>query len=257
MKIRALIVDDEPLATDLLRTMLERAPDLEVVGECENGLQAVASILELSPDLVLLDVQMPDLDGFGVLEAVRDAGAALPVVIFVTAFDQYALRAFGVHAVDYLLKPCDPERLAAALEHAHVKLVRRELEELNARVSELLSEVRSTRKSYLERFVVQGSERVYFVPAAEVDWIEAAANYLQLHAGKSAHRVRATMARVEERLDPRQFVRISRSSIVNLSRVRELQTWFHGEYKVILRDGTSLTLSRTYRDRLPTVMGEG
>jgi two-component system LytT family response regulator len=256
MKIRALIVEDEPLAADLLRTMLSRAADVEIVGECENGVDALSSILDLKPHLVFLDVQIPDLDGFGVLDAVRDAGAALPVIVFVTAYDRYALRAFDVHAIDYLLKPYDPERFAAALERARGQLMRRELEELNARVVELLGEVRSTRKSYLERFVVQSSERVYFVAAGEVDWIEAAANYLQLHAGKNVHQVRATMASIEQRLDPRQFMRISRSAIVNLAKVRELQPWFHGEYRVILRDGAALTLSRTYKDRLPALLGE-
>jgi two-component system, LytTR family, response regulator len=256
MKIRALIVEDEPLARDLVRAMLADEKDIEIVGECETGVDAVREILELVPDLVFLDVQIPDLDGFGVLDEVRNAVGRLPTVIFVTAYDCYALRAFEVHAVDYLLKPYDAQRFGEALQRARQHLERRELDGLNQKLQALLGEMRDAHKTFLERFVVQTSGRVFFVPVEEVEWIEAQANYLQLHTGKTTYLVRGTMQTVEGKLDPRRFVRIHRSAIVNIRKIRELQPWFHGEYKVLLHDGTSLTLSRSFRDRLPVLMGE-
>jgi two-component system LytT family response regulator len=256
MKIRALIVEDEPLARDLVRAMLADEADVEIIGESDNGVDAALKIIQQLPDLVFLDVQIPDLDGFGVLDEVRSAIGRLPIVIFVTAYDNYALRAFDVHAVDYLLKPYDSQRFSEALGRARQQLERRELDDLNVKLQALLGEMRDAHKTFLERFVVQSSGRVFFVPVDEVEWIEAQANYLQLHTGKTSYLVRGTMQTVENRLDPRRFVRIHRSSIVNIRKIRELQPWFHGEYKVVLHDGTSLTLSRSFRDRLPILMGE-
>lgn len=256
MTIRALIVEDEPLAARYLRSLLAAETDVTVVGECATGPDAVQSILEVKPDLVFLDVQIPDLDGFGVLNEIRDSGAKLPAIVFVTAYDQHALRAFEVHAVDYVLKPYGRERLVAAVDKARRQLRGRELDELATKVHTLLDEVRCTRKEYAERLTVRERGRVFFVPVADVVWIEADRNHLMVHTAKGSHPVGGTMQAIERRFDPRRFVRVNRSSLVNVRHIRELQPWFHGEYKVILADGTALSLTRTYRDRLPSLLGE-
>jgi two-component system LytT family response regulator len=255
-KIRTLLVEDEPLGRERLRTLLDEESDVEIVGEVDNGVGAVAAITDLGPDLVFLDVQLPELDGFEVLERVRMSGGRLPVVVFTTAFYKYAIRAFEIHALDYLLKPYDAERLHQALERAREELLRLRAGEVNERLLELLGKERPGGNSWLERFVIRSSGRIFFLKADEVDWIEADSNYLKLHVGKSYHLVRGSMQAVEKKLDPGKFMRIHRSVIVNISRIQELQSWFHGEYKVILRDGTKLTLSRGYRDRLQAVVGE-
>jgi two-component system LytT family response regulator len=255
-KIRTLLVEDEPLGRERLRTLLESEPDVEIIGECDNGVGAVAAVVELAPDLLFLDVQLPELDGFEVLERVRASSGRLPVVIFTTAFYKYAIRAFEIHAIDYLLKPYDAERLHQALERAREELQHLHAGEVNERLLELLGQARPSGNGWLERFVVRSSGRIFFLKADEVDWIEADSNYLKLHVGKSYHLIRGSMQAVEKKLDPGKFMRIHRSVIVNISRIQELQSWFHGEYKVILRDGTKLTLSRGYRDRLQAVVGE-
>jgi two-component system LytT family response regulator len=251
--LRALIVDDEPLARERVRTLLAAEPDVVVAGECGSGGEAVAAILMDRPDLVFLDVQMPELDGFGVLERVREAGAELPAVVFVTAYDAHALRAFEVHALDYLLKPFDRERFTRALARAREALARREADGLDERLATLLA-ARSARP-YATRLAVKSGGRVRLVKAEEVDWIEAASNYVRLHVGGERHLLRETMAALEARLDPERFVRIHRSTIVNLDRVRELEPYFHGDYVVKLHDGRRLTLSRTYRERLEERLG--
>jgi two-component system LytT family response regulator len=251
MTLHVLIVDDEPLARSRLRALLEREPDVEVVGESGDGTAAVAAARALRPDLVFLDVQMPALDGFGVLEAL---GEPLPAVVFVTAYDRYALRAFEVHALDYLLKPFDRERFRRALERARAALQRDESLAVNRKLLELLDDVRPGRKA-APRLVVKTAGRVFFLRPEEIDWVEAAGNYVKLHAGREEHLLRETMSALEGRLDADRFVRIHRSALVNLDRVRELQPWFHGDYKVILRDGTELTLSRGYRPKLQELLG--
>jgi len=254
VSIRALVVDDEPLARQRLCRLLQEEPDVEIVGECADGGDAVATIRARRPDLVFLDVQMPVLDGFGVLEAL--GGDTLPAVIFVTAYDRYALRAFEYNALDYLLKPFDRERFRKALERARLHLgPDREgdrAEQLLGAVEEFKSEGKA-----LERLVIKSSGRVFFLRVEEIDWIEAAGNYVRLHVGKEAHLLRDTMSSLEGRLDSKRFLRIHRSTMVNIERIQELQPLFHGDYVVILRDGTQLNLSRGYRQRLQEVFGKG
>jgi two-component system, LytTR family, response regulator len=252
VKIRTLIVDDEPLARQRLRRLLEADPDIAILGECGDGQQAVADLRGLRPDLVFLDVQMPVLDGFGVLQAVE--GTALPVVVFVTAHDRYALKAFEVHALDYLLKPFDKDRFALALERAKAQVRQGSTLALNERLQELLQAV-PTRHPGPERLMVKSGGRIYFVRIEDIDWIEAAANYVRLHVGKEAHLLRESLTGLEKKLDPARFVRIHRSTIVNLDCIRELQPAFHGDYVIILRDNTELALSRSCRDKLEASLG--
>jgi two-component system LytT family response regulator len=247
MKIRTLIVDDESLARERLRQLLKSEPEIEVVGECADGQEALAMIQKESPDLIFLDVQMPELDGFGVLEAVTVAPA--PVIVFVTAHDKFALRAFEVHAVDYLLKPFDRERFQKALSRALERVRHREgAGQLRAQ-SAVLAELKPPPRP-LERLAVKTGGRVIFVKLSELDYIEAAHNYVELHVEKHSHLLRETLNSIEARLPPDRFVRISRSVIVNIERVKELQPLFYGEYTVTLQNGTRLTLSRRHRDSL-------
>jgi len=243
MSLRAVIVDDEPVARRRLRTLLRAEPEVEVVEECSDGEQAVAAVRRHRPDLMFLDVQMPGMDGFEVVEAL---GIDCPATLFVTAYDRYALKAFEVHAVDYLLKPFDRARLRRAL--AHVRALDRSGPEGSQSLHELAASVAASRP--LRRIVVRGGGRVVFVRTDEVDWIEATGHYLRLHVGRESHLVRETMAALESRLDPGRFARIHRSTIVNLERVKEMRSSFHGEYEVALRDGTRLQCSRGYAQRL-------
>ena len=252
MTIRTLVVDDEPLARQRLRTLLAPDPDLELIGECGDGRQAVTAVQQLKPDLMFLDVEMPALDGFEVLHAL--AGVALPVVVFVTAHDRYALRAFEAHALDYLLKPFDKERFAQALMRAKNQVRLGQAAGIEDRLRSLLQTVEG-RRPLPERLVVKSAGRVSFVRVAEVDWIEAAGNYVRLHLGKEEHLLRESLGGLEARLDPRRFVRIHRSTIVNIDRIRELRPTFHGDYLVVLKDGAELTLSRGCRDKLQESLG--
>ena len=246
-KIKTLIVDDEPLARERLRKMLEAEPEIELLGECADGRAAVEVIQKQSPDLVFLDVQMPELDGFGVLAAL--AGGPMPVVVFVTAHDKFALKAFEVHAVDYLLKPFDRERFQTALRRALDRLKQSQGDEINQRLSALLADLKPEAK-LPGRMAVKVGGRVIFIKLEEIDWLEAADNYVNLHIGAEAHLLRETMAAMEAKLPEEKFLRISRSTIVNIDRIKELQPMFHGEYVVVLRSGAKLTLSRGYRDKL-------
>jgi len=245
MKIRTLVIDDEPLARERLAKLLRAESEIEVVGEATNGREAVALIRKSKPDLIFLDVQMPELDGFGVLSEL--SAEERPAVVFVTAYDKFALKAFDVHAVDYLLKHFDKERFQTALRRALDHLKRNEPKQIHEQLSALLSELRPTPQS--GRIAVKGQGRVVFLKTSDIDWVEAADNYVNLHAGKESHLLRETMTSIEARL-PKEFLRISRSTIVNTERIKELQPLFHGEYAVILRDGTKLTLSRSHRDKL-------
>lgn len=242
MKIRTLIVDDEPLARDRLRQLLQNEPDIELVGECADGREAVATIEKKSPELLFLDVQMPELDGFGVLEAMGPG--PMPVIVFVTAHDRFALRAFEVHAVDYLLKPFDGERFQKALHRAIEQVRNRDPGAVRQRQSALLADLQST------QLAVKSGGRVVWLKLDEIDWIGSADNYAELHVGTKSHLLRETLGALETRLPPEKFVRISRSAIVNPQRIKELQRLFYGGYELILRDGTRLTLSRRYRDKL-------
>ncbi len=252
VKIRALIVDDEPPARAVIRRMLKEHADIEVVGECKNGEEAIECLSSESPDLMFLDIQMPEMDGFTLLEALGDG--AMPAVIFVTAYDQYAVRAFEVAAVDYLLKPFDHERFETALQRARVSLREKNSEDRTGQVLNLLEQLQA-KSEHLERFVIKNNGRVLLVPASEVDWIEVQGNYLRLHAGGSSHMIRETMNNLEKRLDPRKFLRIHRSTMVNIDSVKEMQVHFNEEHLVILKDGSQLTLSRRFRDRVSQFLG--
>jgi two-component system, LytTR family, response regulator len=253
VKITALIVDDEPLARDRLQKLLDGVPDVTVIGQCTNGKEAVKAIRDKTPDLVFLDVQMPELDGFGVLAQLEPG--KMPVVIFVTAHDKFALKAFEVHAVDFLLKPFDRERFQTALKRAKERLKQKRPGEFDQRLAALLAEIKPEAAS-MERMAVKTSGRVIFIKTADIDWIEAADNYVSLHVGTESHLHRETLTALAERLPPKKFMRISRSTIVNVDRIKELQPLFHGEYAVILRNGTTLTLSRSYRDVLDQLIGK-
>ena len=248
-KIRTLIVDDEELARDRLRSLLSREPSVEIVGEASDGRSALDAIAEHHPQLVFLDVQMPELNGFEVIEALPETDR--PNVVFVTAHDKFALKAFDVHAVDYLLKPFDRERFQTALNRALEKIRSRATP---ADLTSVLEEARPPGKP-VDRLVVKTEGRVLLIKVDTLDWVEAADNYVNLHIGQEAHLMRETMTSLERRLPPDKFMRISRSTLVNLERIKELQPMFHGEYVVILKDGTRLTLSRSYRDKLNRLMG--
>jgi two-component system LytT family response regulator len=247
VKIRALIVDDEPLARERIRRFLARESDIELVGECSDGREAVESIRRLRPDLVFLDIQIPERDGFGVLEEI--GAEELPSVIFVTAYDRYAIKAFDFHALDYLLKPYTGERFRRSVERAREQLQRSKGGHIDERLISLLEHLKAEQK-YLERLMVKTAGRVFFLRTDEIDWIEAEGNYVRLHVGREAHLLRETMNRLASRLDPEKFLRIHRSTLVHIERIKELQPMFGGEYTVVLRDGTQLTLSRSHRDKL-------
>lgn len=247
MKISTLIVDDEPLARDRVKRFLRDEHDIQIVGECGNGREAVAAIREQKPDLVFLDIQMPEKNGFEVVKALDER--VMPAVIFVTAYDQYALQAFDVHALDYLLKPFNRERLHKAVSHARDQIETKRIGNLDERLASLIKDLKAERK-YLERLVVKSVGRVFFLKVEEIDWIEAAGNYVKLHTGREAHMIRETMNGIEAKLDPDRFLRIHRSTVVNIDRIKELHPMFSGDYAVILRNGTELALSRNYRERL-------
>ena len=253
-KIRTLVVDDETLARERVLTLLQQEVDVEVVGECSDGGQAVAAIQEQSPDLVFLDVQMPGCDGFEVLKHISPE--RMPSVIFVTAYDEYALRAFEVHALDYLLKPFGKDRFQQTLRHAREALEGRRAGDLGRRLLAMVHDIQPE-PPRVERLVVKSGGRVFFLRTDEIDWIEAAGNYVRLHLGHESHLFRETMNRIETRLDGSRFARIHRSRIVNTERIKELQPWFNGDHVVILRDGTRLTLSRLYKDKLQQRLGKG
>ncbi|MBL8113390.1 MAG: response regulator transcription factor [Acidobacteria bacterium] len=241
-RLRALIVDDEPPARTWVRRQLEGDPDVEIVGEAEDGFAAVSAIEEHEPDLVLLDVQMPGLDGFGVLEML--AGRKLPAIVFITAFDRYAVRAFEVNAIDYLMKPFSRDRFAGTLSK-----VKAQLEKSAAGAQRLVTHLRQDGRRP-EWLLVRAGDRSRFLKLRDVDFVEAAKNSVLLHAGADSYSFRTTMKAMEEALDPGRFLRIHRSTIVNLERVKELEPWFNGEYRVILKDGRILTLSANYRSEL-------
>ena len=251
-KIKVLVADDEPLARERLSGLLGQEPDIEVVGQARDGEEAVTAIHDDSPDLVFLDVQMPQMSGFDVIEAV--GSDKMPLVIFVTAYDQHALKAFQVRALDYLLKPFDRERFKDALSRARKQLERDENGDLGRRLLALVKDLRRDQPKS-DRLVVKSGGRLFFLRTDEIDWVEAAGNYVRLHVGPGSHLLRETMNAIEGRLDPEKFFRIHRSRIVNMERIQELQPWLNGEYAVLLRPGTRLTLSRGYREKLQDRLG--
>jgi two-component system LytT family response regulator len=253
-QIKTLIADDEPLARERLAGLLAHEPDMEVVAQARDGEEAIAAIQDHSPDLAFLDVQMPHMSGFDVIEAIGPD--RMPLVVFVTAYDQHALKAFQVRALDYLLKPFDRERFADALQRARKQIERDETGDLGRRLMALVKDLRKDQPRS-DRLVVKSGGRLFFLRTDEIDWIEAAGNYVRLHVGTSSHLLRETMNAIEGRLDPEKFFRIHRSRIVNMERIQELQPWLNGEYAVLLRTGTRLTLSRGYREKLQERLGKG
>lgn len=268
--IRVALVDDEPLGRERIRSLLAEDPDVSLVGEYATGEEAVAGSADSPPELIFLDVQMPGLDGFGVVQLLQQVVAPdqFPVIVFVTAYDQYALRAFEVSAVDYLLKPFDRARFSDALARARSRVEERRgagfgrrrddsTRELLRQIGELRAQqeaVNSERMRAEARFVVRSASKLFFVRAADVDWISGEGNYARLHTGARTHLVRETLKSVESRLSPRQFVRVHRSAIINLDRVAELQPHAHGEYRLTMKDGSRLTSSRAHSANLRSLL---
>jgi two-component system, LytTR family, response regulator len=254
ISIRVVVADDEAPARAKARRLLRRHPDLELAGEAVSGAETLRVVRATEPDLLLLDVQMPPPDGLAVMHELREQGGLLPHVIFLTAYDTYAVQAFDVHAVDYLLKPFDAARFDRAIERARLAL-QSGAGETEQRLARLLDGLRSP-EPYLDRVLVRKGQKSLLLRTEDVDWVEAAENYVVLHSSGEAFMIRGTLQELEARLDPRRFARIHRSRLVNLDRVRELHPWSHGDAQVVLVDGTRLMLSRRYRDRLPT-LGSG
>jgi two-component system LytT family response regulator len=246
-KLTTLIVDDEPLARERLLGLLSNETDIEVLGQCRDGEEAVSAIHERHPDLVLLDVEMPRMDGFEVIDTIGPE--RMPMVIFVTAYDQHAIKAFQVRALDYLLKPFDRERFSDALQRARTQIESQTNGDLGKRLLALMKDIKRDAPK-TDRLVVKSGGRLFFLRADEIDWIEAAGNYVRLHVGSQSHLLRETMNAIESRLDPERFFRIHRCRIVNVERIQEMQPWLNGEYSVVLRTGVRLTLSRGYREKL-------
>jgi two-component system LytT family response regulator len=260
-KIRTVIVDDEPLARRNIRLLLKDEPEIEISGEAASGCEALALIRKHSPDLVFLDIQMPEMDGFGVLENLE--AEQLPVIVFVTAFDHYALKAFEFHALDYLLKPFDDARFEKALRQAKRQIEQREVKDLSTRLVALLEgrdgpTVETTGKpGHVSRLLIKSSGRVFFLKTEEIDYVQAEDYYVKLQVGRKGHLLRETMNEMEAKLDPSKFLRIHRSTIVNIDRIRELQQHFNGDYIVVLQDGTELKLSRSRREQLERLLKSG
>jgi two-component system, LytTR family, response regulator len=245
MSIRALVVDDEPLARRAIRRFVGKHVGVDVIGECGDGESAVRAIRERNPDLVFLDIQMPEMDGFQVLSEV--GANKMPVTIFVTAYDRYALRAFDANAIDYLLKPIGKERFERALTRAKQRIDGR-LNDNDAHRIESSLERFAAARTYPGRLAIPKNGRVLFVATKDIDWIEAEGNYVRLHVGNREHEFRETLAGLEEKLNPSEFLRIHRSTIVNIQRIKEIQAWFHGHHRVLLEDGTELRMSRYQRE---------
>jgi two-component system LytT family response regulator len=269
--IRVLIVDDEPLARSGLSKLCGSDPELELVGDCPDGRSAVEAIAQIEPDLLLLDIQMPEMDGFEVLQAVGPE--SMPHVIFVTAYDQFAVKAFDVHALDYLLKPFDDDRFFDAIDRAKRAIREKDLGRFRSRLLGLLSETGlgdvehvathsasdsadSRQSAYLTRIAVRETGRVVLVRVEEIDWVEAANYCAKLHTPKKVHVIRESLKALEQQLDPQHFFRVSRSAIVNLDRIREIQPFARGSQMVVLRDGTRITMSRSRREVLERLLGQ-
>ena len=247
-RIRTLVVDDEKPARTRLLELLRREPEIDVVGEARDGREALELVDAHEPHLMFLDIQMPDLDGFGVLEAIDPQ--RLPVTIFVTAYDRYAIQAFEAHALDYLLKPYSDQRFEAALRRV-CEFIRSRSAELSVRMASLLEERAGTdaTSGFLDRLVLKAGGRVTFLDVSDVDWIEASGVYVNLHVGQKMHLYRSSVAHLLHRLDPARFVRVHRSAAVNTERIQELQPRSHGDYTVVLKDGTELIMSRGFRSQ--------
>ena len=263
--LRIAIVDDEPLGRERLRELVRAEAGVAITGEYANGAEAVQGVIDHPADILFLDVQMPGMDGFGVVEALgrKLQNQAMPVIVFVTAYDAYALRAFEVSATDYLLKPFDRQRFTEAMRKARISSAMRNgkpddrFADLVEQIRQLRADQDATRKEVAladQRFVVRRQSKVYFVRAADVDWIQGDGNYARLYSGSKSHLVRETLKSIEARLDSRTFIRIQRSTIINVDRVHVIEPHSHGEYLVTMRDGAKLTSSRTHSSRLRTLL---
>ena len=246
--MRTVIVDDEPLARERIESLLGSEADVEIVGRFGDAQQAAEEIAALAPDLLFLDIQMQELDGFGLLELL--GGSRPPAVVFVTAFEQYAVKAFEVHAFDYLLKPFSRERFYEALEHARESLRRGRESSLSDRLASLVEDLKAGERRYVERLLVKTGGRFVFIKVDQIDWVETSGNYLRLHCGSDEHLIRETMTGLEAKLDPDRFLRIHRFTLVNVERIKQVEPFFHGDYIVTLQNGKELTLSASFRDRL-------
>ncbi|MCG3170899.1 MAG: Transcriptional regulatory protein BtsR [Pseudomonadales bacterium] len=265
-KLRTLIVDDESLARRGLRLRLQKHPRIEVVAECQNGREALAAVAEHQAELLFLDIQMPGMDGFEVVRRLQDE--AMPMVVFVTAFDHYAVEAFEVHAVDYVLKPVDEDRLAVTVARVFERFAARHSEGEKQRLIELVAQITGETAGHLEnlafdgalghaqqRLVIKDGSTIHRVPWDDIEWIDAAGDYMCIHAAGATHVTRATMKELEAGLDPQRFVRIHRSTLVNLERVESIAPLENGKYRIGLRGGQMLTMSRGYRDQLAQLAG--
>ena len=270
-KIRALIVEDESLAREVLLVMLGNDPEIEIIAECRNGKEAVAAIRKNSPDVVFLDIHMPEMDGFQVIEQI--GAAQMPVTIFVTAYDKHALRAFEMHALDYLLKPFDHDRFDNTLQRVKTIIRQKKLGEISESLLAMLQDVKPkaektssetkdsmpekiARKETMERVIVRSGGRIYFLKTEEIDWVEGSSNYLSLHIGGETHLIRETMGNFHSRLDSRKFLRIHRSTIVNIDRIKDIRPLFKGEYVITLKSGKRLKASRGYRHEIQSLLDE-
>jgi two-component system LytT family response regulator len=270
-KIRALIVDDESLAREALLVMLSDDPEIEVIAQCRNGKEAVTVIREHSPDVVFLDIQMPEMDGFQVIEEI--GAMQMPVTIFVTAYDKHALRAFEAHALDYLLKPFDHDRFDSALQRAKTFVRQQKLGEISESLLAVLQDMKlktgespsetdnikpykATHKEPIDRVVIKSGGRIYFLKIEEIDWVEGAGDYLTLHSGSQTHLIRETMGNFHAKLDAQKFLRIHRSTVVNIERIKDIRPLLKGEYVITLTSGKCLKSSRGYRHELQRLLDE-
>jgi two-component system, LytTR family, response regulator len=251
--INVLIVDDEPLAREGIKQLLKEESDISVVGECGDGFAAIELMKQCSPDLIFLDIEMPEMDGFEILQALPSGHK--PAVIFVTAFNQYAVEAFTANALDYLLKPINPERFRIAIDRARSNLRLHATTEINEKFYNLIKMLKA-KEEPSKRLLIKTSKRIFFVEMKEIDWIEAAGDYVWVHTRGEKYIIRETMNDMEHNLDPSSFIRIHRSTIVNIERIKEFQPHFRGDYLVILHNGTKLTLGRTYREKVLTSIGK-
>lgn len=251
-KIRTLIVDDEPPARKRLRKLLKDETEFEIVAECGNGIKAIEAIETLEPDLVFLDIQMPEVDGFDVLMSITEE--KMPMVVFVTAYDQYAVQAFKIHALDYLLKPFDRDRFTSALARIREQIQQASMNDLRGKIDRLLDKLQ-LKRGYTRRVLVKSAGRISFLNASEIDWIESAGNYLRVYVGNEIHLMRQTLTRMEKQLDPERFARIHRSAIVNLDRIKEMIPSIKGEFEVVLKTGRRLILTRKYRASVEQRLG--
>lgn len=252
--IRTLIIDDVPLARQRLKRCLAGDPEIEIVSESDNGQKAVTDIRAFAPDLIFLDVQMPALDGFGVLDALTEERS--PLVIFVTAYNEYAIQAFEVNALDYVLKPVDCERLRKAVERAKSRLAHSNHDDqLDSRFRAMLEDIKAGSK-YVKRLTIKLTGRTILLPIDEIDWIETHGNYLKVYAGRESHLIRGTMQSLETKLNPEKFVRVHRSAIVNVEKIKEIYPRSNGDQDLVLQNGQQLMLSRSYRDKFFALLGE-